>query len=62
MAISRAAYLISKARLIGMRAELVDLMQVRGLPTSVDSINEINARIAELLPMINKLQAELQDC
>jgi len=61
MAISRTAYMISRARLNGMRVELFELMAARGKAEKGEQA-EFSRRIQELLPRINKLAAALNDC
>lgn len=61
MVISKAAYVICRAHLIGMRSELVTLMEQRGkLPQSEQAA--LTARIRELLPKINALATKLDNC
>lgn len=61
MAISRTAYMISRARLNGMRVELFELMAARGKAEKGEQA-EYTRSIQELLPRINKLAAALNDC
>lgn len=61
MAISRTAYMISRARLNGMRVELFELMAARGKAEKGEQA-EFSRRIQELLPRINSLATKLNDC
>lgn len=61
MAISRTAYMISRARLNGMRVELFELMAARGKADKAEHA-EYYRRIQALLPRINSLAAKLNDC